>query len=390
MTIRFSWNPLMLGEYRVRPDERHWLARGAILYSTCDEDSWSEITGLELSSDDIVLSVTGSGCRTLNLLIGNPGAVVSVDANPLQNHLLELKIAAIRQLDRLEFTGFIGLRPREDRPATYQRIRSTLSEDAREFWDRNVHVIDRGVLYSGAHEQFYARYIGPLIRVLRPGKRRRMFEFTSIDEQMRFFDREWDTPRWRAALRLLARPSLVRRLLPDPSYYAFIERESSVADYLNSRLRDALGRHLAADNHLLALLLLGRYRDDRAVPPYLSPEHYETVRKNLDAIRTVTRRLDAELAETPAGTYSKFSLSDIAGWTTPDDFDRILEEVVRTAKPGGRLCYRNFLSDRRIPARIKDLAVERADIAERLRRSDISIAFSFVVADLPHIVGTRS
>lgn len=373
---------LRLGDYRTSPEQRELLTQGAILYSTCDEDSWSELDALDLGPDDVVLSVTGSGCRTLNLLIGGPARIVSMDANPLQNHLLELKIAAIRELSYAEFAGFIGLTASPDRLAVYRRVRSALSGPARDFWDMNTHVIGRGVIYSGAHERFYARYIGPLVRALRPRKTRRLFSFRTVEEQLRYFDEEWDTPRWRAALRLLVQPRLTKLLLPDPSYYVHIERAGSIADYLNDRLRQALGRNLAADNHLLTLLMLGRYRNPLVVPPYLSPEHYEMVRERLDAVEIRTGRLDHELSATSAGTYSKFSLSDIAGWTTPEEFAGILAEVARTAKAGGRLCYRNFLSDRKLPPELLEQVVVRDDISGRLDRTDLAIAFTFVVADI--------
>ncbi|OXM45189.1 DUF3419 family protein [Amycolatopsis alba] len=374
--------PLSLGDYRAAPADRQFLTQGAILYSTCDEDSWSELKGLCLEPDDVVLSVTGSGCRTLNLLLGGPKKIVSIDANPLQNHLLELKMAGIRALPCHGFAEFIGLAPSKRRLDRYQDLRGSLSDRARDFWDRNPHVIRRGVLYSGAHERFYARYIGPLIRTLRPGKTRRLFAHTSLEDQLRFFDEEWDTPRWRAALALLARPRLTRLLLHDPSYYAFIERGVSLADYLNTCLRDVLSHHLAAENHLLALLILGRYLDNRAVPPYLSPDHYDTVRANLDAVEIVTGSLDTVLAATPAETYSKYSLSDIAGWTSPEEFANILGEVTRTAKPGGRFCYRNFLSDRRVPPELADSVVVRDELGDRLGRTDLAIAFTLVVGDI--------
>jgi S-adenosylmethionine-diacylglycerol 3-amino-3-carboxypropyl transferase len=375
-------NPLLLGRYRASADEQRFLTRGGILYTTCDEDSWSEINGLALAPDDVVMSITGSGCRTLNLLIGGPKEIVSVDANPLQNYLLELKIAGIREYDYAGFAKFIGLHRSDDRVASYQRLRPLLTEPARVFWDRNTNVIARGVLYSGAHENFYARYIGPMVRLLRPRKTRQLFSQRSIDEQLRFFDRKWDTPSWRLCLALLAQPHLVKLLLHDPSYYLFVERRDSLAKYINGRLRQVLTQHLSADNHLLALLVFGRYLNDHAVPPYLSPEHYDFVRSRLDVIKIVTQPVRSFLEETPPDKYSKYSLSDIAGWTSPTEFDDILHQVARTARPGARFCYRNFLSDREVPASLDGRVTVREDLADRLTTSDCAFVFTFVVGDV--------
>ena len=44
---------------------------------------------LGVSAGEDVLSVTGSGCRTLSLVANDPRSVVSVDTAPGQNYLLE-------------------------------------------------------------------------------------------------------------------------------------------------------------------------------------------------------------------------------------------------------------------------------------------------------------
>lgn len=77
-----------------------------LLYTTSDEDSDSEIRALDIQRDDVVLSVTGSGCRSLALLIKEPNKLISIDANPYQNFLLELKIAAIRHFKREDCLAF--------------------------------------------------------------------------------------------------------------------------------------------------------------------------------------------------------------------------------------------------------------------------------------------
>jgi betaine lipid synthase len=52
-----------------------------------------------MQSDDVVLSLTSGGCNLLDMLLDGPRKVVGVDLNPCQNHLVELKKAAIKRLD---------------------------------------------------------------------------------------------------------------------------------------------------------------------------------------------------------------------------------------------------------------------------------------------------
>lgn len=361
------------------------MKRGAILYSTCDEDSWSELDALDIGSEDTVLSVTGSGCRSLNLLLGAPRRIVSVDANPLQNYLLELKIAAIRDCGHDEFVRFMGVRAADPawRIGRYRAIRADLSASAQRFWDLNEHVIGRGVIYSGAHERFYARYIGPLVRLLRRRALYRLYSFEGLAEQADFYDRYWNHAGWRTAVRLLARPSLIRLLLGDPSYFHQITRSVSMGDYLLERLRNNFHRHLARDNHLFTLLVFGEYLHEHAVPPYLSPRYYDMIRRNIDAVEVVTARVDLHLRDQRSSTFDKFSLSDISGWTTEEQFTDVLSEVARCTTPGGRVCYRNLFTERPVPEALGTTMRSIPEMADRLTADDIAFAFTLVVAERP-------
>ncbi len=51
---------------------------------------------LKINNDDTVLTLTSGGCNSLNLLLHGAGHVVSVDCNPAQSALLELKATGIR------------------------------------------------------------------------------------------------------------------------------------------------------------------------------------------------------------------------------------------------------------------------------------------------------
>ena len=72
--------------------------RHNIVYNQCWEDPAVDRQALALSPRDRVLVITSAGCNALDYaLLG--AKVVAVDANPRQNHLLELKRAGIRALD---------------------------------------------------------------------------------------------------------------------------------------------------------------------------------------------------------------------------------------------------------------------------------------------------
>ena len=57
-----------------------------------------DVQVLKINKRDAVLTLSSGGCNSLNLLLHGAGHVVSVDCNPAQSALLELKAAAIRSL----------------------------------------------------------------------------------------------------------------------------------------------------------------------------------------------------------------------------------------------------------------------------------------------------
>ncbi|HKZ00179.1 MAG TPA: DUF3419 family protein, partial [Rhabdochlamydiaceae bacterium] len=59
-------------------------------YSFGNEDWITELEALRIKPGDRVVCITASGDRPLHLLLADLGELVSVDANPFQNHLFEL------------------------------------------------------------------------------------------------------------------------------------------------------------------------------------------------------------------------------------------------------------------------------------------------------------
>jgi S-adenosylmethionine-diacylglycerol 3-amino-3-carboxypropyl transferase len=93
-----------------------------INYSACNEDSESELQALSLTKSDTLLCITASGARPLDLLIGKPKKIISIDFNRTQNYLLSLKIAAYKTLNYSEFLSFIGVNNNKTREVLYNRV----------------------------------------------------------------------------------------------------------------------------------------------------------------------------------------------------------------------------------------------------------------------------
>src|SRR4051812_38957194 len=157
------------------------------------EDPRSDARALRLQPGDRVLAITAGGCTPLSLLTEVPVTLTSLDYNPAQTHLLELKAAALRrfpaaQVDRL-------LRSGEDADALYPHLE--LSEEARAFWDGRRALLARGLAREGVATRVFYR-IGQLLRrTFKPALLEQLFQAEDLEAQRQLYQEHLDHPRVR-------------------------------------------------------------------------------------------------------------------------------------------------------------------------------------------------
>jgi len=154
-------------------------------FYTCWEDFKLIQKALKINSKDKVFLVTSGGCNVLNSLLCNPKKILTVDYNPYQNYLLELKIAAIKNLEYQKFLQFMGVAYSNFREETYHMIKENLSKNACDFWDSNSEIIKKGILNVGEQN---VKLFGKILRYLKGDKTiEKFFLCGTIDEQTNYF-----------------------------------------------------------------------------------------------------------------------------------------------------------------------------------------------------------
>ncbi len=349
---------------------------GTLVYSQCWEDSRTVTRALRLAPDDDVVVITSGGCNALALALQGPRSVTAIDVNPAQSHLLELKIAAIRSLDHETFLGFAGLRRRDDRLAVYRdALAPGLSTAARRYWDEHRRAIAGGVIHAGRFE----RYLALFRRTVLPLTERRadietLLGLRGLDEQARFYERVWANARWNALFVLFFGRLLQARIGRHPEVFRYAEIRD-VGRHYRERARHALVELPLADNHFVEYILTGGYRGDDRMPAYLRAADFARLREATERIRAVTMDLAGFLARSPGGAFSAFALSDIFEWMSLEEYERVLGDAIRTARPGARICYYNNLVVRRPSARFaRTLAADEA-LSRELHFADRSFLY---------------
>lgn len=351
-----------------------------VRYAQCWEDADILLAALNVQPGDVCLSITSGGDNVLALASRAPARIIALDLSAAQMACLELRIAAFRCLEHEEVLELIGSRPSIRRLSLYHRCRSTMTADAREFWDRAKTSIERGIGHAGKFERYLTLFrtcILPLVHSRQTIDR--LLAERSPSERQEFYCGRWDTTLWNVLFRGFCSRPVLGRLGRDPSF--FLYANGNVAEHLLPRIRHALIDLDPADNPYLHWMLKGQHGN--ALPFALRRENFDAIRTNLDCIELRCQSLEDFLESTEPGSIDSFNLSDVFEYMAPDDFRLSLERLSRCGKPGARLAYWNFLAQRHRPPELRHRLRPQIALAKELFQQDKAFFYSdFVVEDV--------
>jgi len=347
-----------------------------IRYAQCWEDADLLIEALQPCPGKRCLSIASAGDNTLALLARSPAYVLAVDRNSAQLACLELRAAAYRELQHDEMLCLLGSNPCADRMRLYRQCRSRLSANATRFWDEHAKLIENGIGDAGKFETYFRVFrtnVLPLIH-----SRRRICELLlpkSRQERSDFYERVWNSHRWRAMFRIFFSRRVMSRLGRDREFFRYVEGD--VADRILARTRYALTELDPAANPYVQWILTGQHKG--VLPLALRAENFEAIRRNLDRLEWRHAALDDVVeSDTP---FDCFNLSDIFEYMSPPHYVQQLKSIVLLARPGARLAYWNMLAPRRRPPELADSLDHLAELNARLFAQDKAFFYSAFVVE---------
>jgi S-adenosylmethionine-diacylglycerol 3-amino-3-carboxypropyl transferase len=329
------------------------------VYNQIWEDPRVDAEALCLGPGSRILTISSGGCNVLNYLVHRPEKIVAVDLNANHMCLTRLKLAAIRHLPDYEtFYRFFGLGRHPDNVSNYNRyIRDHLDPTTRRFWEstdwpgrtigpKRISYFKRG-LYNQAKLGQFLRIVHAIARAARRDPSR-LLAASSRAEQEQVFDETFGALFENAFIRWMGRqPVAVYSLGIPPSQHAVMLEESGgcgqrLFDLYRERVKRLACGFPLEDNYFAWQAFGRRYDHERrrAVPDYLRPEHYETVRGLVDRVETHVASLSDYLESAPAGSLTGFVLLDSQDWMPPAVIESLWGEIGRAAAPGARVIFR--------------------------------------------------
>jgi S-adenosylmethionine-diacylglycerol 3-amino-3-carboxypropyl transferase len=344
------------------------------------EDPESDHRALKIKNNDAVMAITSGGCNVLGFLLYDPAVIYSIDINPTQSWLLELKIAAIKQFDFNDFIGFAGLKENNNRLQLYQKLKLSLSKGALAFWNSHEKIIQRGFIMNGKYEGFI-KLAGKFIKLLQGKKRvQGLFKEKSKAEQEIYFDKVWDTKRFHYMFKILFnKPMLAKRgLVAD--YFHFDDGSKSFAESFYNRAKKAFRNIPIKGNYFVSLYLTGRYNNEYEVPAYLKEQNFEIIKSRIGRIQHFTDEAQHWIDSRPDTCIDCFALSNICELMSDKDTNRLFTSVYRTARNGARVIFRNLMIPREVPVELSGKIVKDELLSRHIFENDRSFVYGKVSA----------
>ncbi len=323
-----------------------------LVYNSCWEDPRLDLEAMHLDADSDVLVITSAGCNALDYALEGPAHIHAVDLNYRQNALLELKQAAIGELDYEDFFALFGDGGHADFGRWYETsLRSYLSLSARDFWDRNARQLMRPTLHSSFYHHGTTGVFGRLmVGYLRSAGVHdaciRLFDARTLREQRAIYHDEIRERLWRPLLMRILNGDAVLSMLGVPrAQRLHIERTTggSVADFIMRVVESVFTEIPTADNYFWRLYLFGRY-SRQCCPRYLQPESFTRLRDGLvDRIHTHTSDVTSFLYDYK-GSPSHLVLLDHMDWLAREAPALLAAEwqaIFDRARPGAKLLWRS-------------------------------------------------
>ncbi|MCX6130648.1 MAG: DUF3419 family protein [Proteobacteria bacterium] len=291
-------------------------------YTLANEDSRLERQLVKLEGARAVLSVCGSGGRSLPLAVSGLTSLTCCDLSQEQLYLAQLRLASIRSFDFDSFCLFWGFPPFHVEENTAVRrelltrlpLEPKLRDYAQALFEQNRW---QGLLYTGHWEKTFTiaprllrRFIGSIYDT--------MFKFQSLEDQQQYIQKKLDSALWKSI------PQLVLLIFGNRAYFnAFLYKGDCIKKnipvgyfhFYRMAFRRMFALGLARENFFLQLAFLGELRYPEGNPVEAQAEFYAEMQTSLKSIEPNFEALSIfDYAQRTKQTYDFVSLSDVPSY----------------------------------------------------------------------------
>lgn len=321
-----------------------------LVYNTCWEDPRLDHEALQLTEKDRILVITSAGCNALDYAIKGPAIVHAVDMNPRQNALLELKIAAIKELEYEDFFQMFGRgRMANFRQLLREKFRPHLNPWSYQYWNRkHKYFTGKRSFYfrgsSGSVARFLNSYINRVAKI-RPDLNL-LLDAKSLEEQKVIYDRSIGKLFWTGFIKRVVGSHFTLSLLGVPRQQrqqVELHYGEGISQFAQDCMEAVFTKLPIHDNYFWRVYITGEYTKE-CCPEYLKEENFRKLKDGLvNRVKTHTSTVEGFLRSHDE-KISRFILLDHMDWLSTYRYKLLESEwqaIVDRATPDARVLYRS-------------------------------------------------
>ncbi len=301
-----------------------------------------------------MLTITSAGDNILDYLLDSPKSITSVDLNPSQSALAELKLAIIKSNTHTNLFDMFGKGHFSGFPSLLKALKPHLTKRTYNFWLNKkdyfssklsfYHYGTSGLIARGFH---YHQKLSPKLRRL-------VLELaatTSLEQQHRKY-KELESflfDNWFARLLLSNKLSLSLFGIPDQQY-ELVKKHNEYHDmykFVVGSLSTVFNEFRLSENYFWSLYINGKYSIETC-PNYLKQENFELLKQNSDKVNLITDTFYNVLEQSADNSYTHIILLDHFDWFWKDKSTqlKVWEQIKRVAEPNAKILFRSAASTR--------------------------------------------
>jgi S-adenosylmethionine-diacylglycerol 3-amino-3-carboxypropyl transferase len=328
--------------------------RNNLIYNTCWEDPRCDRALMDFDEDSEIVMITSAGCNALEYLLDQPKAIHCIDVNPRQNALLELKKAAIKNLDWGDLFLLFG---KGVFPKFKEVLKTKLQQDVSpenySYWQRKSHYFNgKGIRKNfyhhgttGAFAWITSRFFGAKKDLFQQVKK--VFASRDIEEQIENYH-ELEEKFLNRIFKSLLNNHFIMSMLGVPKNQQNLARNEmkpELADYIHHSLNRVFTQLPARENYFYRVYAFGTY-EPNCCPEYLKVDNKVFLESAVDKIQIHTNTISDFLKKYP-GQYSHYILLDHQDWLSQHNLEALEEEwrlILKNSKPGTKILLRSAAS----------------------------------------------
>ena len=350
-----------------------------IRYAQVWEDAEILLEALQINEKDNILSIASAGENALAMLTKNPNKVYAIDLNLNQIYCAELKKIAYKYLEYDECMQLIGVFESEDRIALYNKIKNELSEDTQKYFEKNIQIIEKGIINTGKFEKYFQIFGQKVLPLIHSKKtRKELLEKKSKVERINFYNKKWNNLRWQLLFRIFFSKTVMGKLGRDKAFFRYVN--VNVAEHILERTKYAITELDTSENSYLQYIINGKY--EKVLPVAYRKENFEIIKNNIDKLILLTESVESFIERDDIDYISKYNLSDIFEYMDDSQMCKIYEKMRTKSSEGTIIAYWNMLADKRISKYFKDLEYKEKESEDLLNKDKAFFYSKFIIEEI--------